>query len=145
MGDVDVDDDNGDMYVSGGTGEIVFDTSLPPQCTIHVDTRFQPLGLGWIDLGGTRVLLGESPGGGPKTGTIVGRDVVRAGLIADKSWGRVSIELTPHVAQRFVTVRVGGLPVAQAIVPGDTVSGPLAVGHQVETGWVAVRNLSLVQ
>ena len=145
VGGVDVEVDNGDMYVSGGTGQVVFDTPLPPQCTIDLDTRFQPLGLGWIDLGGTRVLLGESPSGGPKTGSIAGHDEVRAGLIADKSWGRVSIELTPHVAQRFITVRVGGLPVAQAIVPGDTVSGPLALGHQVETGWVAIRNLTLSQ
>ena len=145
VGDVDVEHNDGDVYLSGGTGQVVFDTVLPPQCTIELETRFQPIGLGWIDLGGTRVLLGESPGGGPTTGSIVDRDEVHAGLVADKSWGRVSIELTPHVAMRYVTVRVGGLVVAESIVPGDSVSGPLAIGHQVETGWVAVRKLTLVE
>jgi hypothetical protein len=144
QGDIDVGWDNGTLFVSGGTGEVVSDTLLPPQCTIEMDVRFEHIGLGWVDLGGTRVLIGESPNGGPTTGSIVGRDEVHAGLVADKTWARVSIELAPHVAQRYMTVRVGGLAVAKAIVPGDSVSGPLAIGHQVETGWVSIRNVTLV-
>jgi hypothetical protein len=144
VGEVDVELHEGDLYLSGGTGHVVYDVDLPPACTVHLETRFQPIGLGWIDLGGTRVLLGESPDGGPTTGTIEGHDDVYASLVADKTWVRVSIELTPHVARRYMTVKVGGLTVAQAIVNGDVVSGPISIGHQSQTGWVAVRNLRVV-
>ena len=79
------------------------------------------------------------------TGSIEGHDEVRAGLVADRSWAHMSIELTPHVASRLVTVRIAGLPVASAIVPADSVSGPLRVGHKSETGWVALSDLSIVE
>jgi hypothetical protein len=143
LGSVDFEMHGEEMYVSGGTGQVVFDVSLPPSCVIEFETRFQPIGLGWIDLGGERVLLGESPDGGPSTGTIAGRSAVKARLIADKTWARVRIELVPHVAMRFVKVSVGGVPVAEAIVSADAVSGPIAFGHQAETGWVAIRNVRI--
>ena len=144
-GTVDVDVDGRSVYLSGGTGDLHLADALGPKCTIAFKTRFQPMAMGWIDLGGTRVLLGESPGGGPMTGSIEGHDEVRAGLVADRSWAHMSIELTPHVASRLVTVRIAGLPVASAIVPADSVSGPLRVGHKSETGWVALSDLSIVE
>jgi len=143
LGSIDLEMHGEEMYVSGGTGQAIFDVSLPPSCVIEFETRFQPIGLGWIDLGGERVLLGESPDGGPSTGTIAGRSAVTTRLVADKTWARVRIELVPHVAMRFVKVSVGGVPVAEAIVSADAVSGPIAFGHQAETGWVAIRNLRI--
>ncbi|MCH2138774.1 MAG: hypothetical protein MK074_06960 [Phycisphaerales bacterium] len=143
LGEVDLEVHGGDLYLSGGTGEAVFDVELPATCTITLETRFQPVSKGWISIGQERIVLGEAPDDGSATGSIAGRDEVATRLVADKSWAQVKIQLVPHVAARYCTVSVGGVPVAEGILQADRVSGPIAIGHQAETGWVAVRNLKI--